>query len=130
MDEAFLSLTDRLNPSSGARCKGGVTKVLIAIAVEKLQPKGFGRIRMHRIARRGAAELVPFVQNAVEPGAPPLIPTGRQHICLCETWGTPFGRPSCWVPMSRHTNLYPAFHRVAALVKRWILWHPSRRRTA
>lgn len=46
-----------------------MTKVSIAIAVEKLQPKGFGRILMHRIARRGAAELVPFVQDAVEPGA-------------------------------------------------------------
>ena len=39
VDEAYLSLTDRLNSSSGARCKGGVTKVLIAIAVELPDPR-------------------------------------------------------------------------------------------
>ena len=120
VDEAYLSLTDRLNPSSGARCKGGVTKVLIAIAVEKLQPKGFGRIRMHRIARRGAAELVPFVQDAVEPGTHLHTDGSAAYLPLRDLGYKLQQTVMLGSDVPAHEPL-PGVHRVAALVKRWIL---------
>ena len=45
------------------------TKAIIAIAVEVLSPKGFGRIRLRQIPDVSAASLTPFVLEAVEPGS-------------------------------------------------------------
>lgn len=39
------------------------------MAVEIVQPKGFGRIRLRRIERDWAACVIPFVQEVIEPGA-------------------------------------------------------------
>jgi len=49
VDETYLTLTDRIDPISPVWRKSKTTKVLVAIAVEMLQPKGFGRIRVQRI---------------------------------------------------------------------------------
>ena len=120
VDEAYLSLTDRLNPSSGTRRRGGVTKVLIAIAVEKLQPKGFGRIRMHRIARRDTTQLVPFVQEAVEPGAHLHTDGSAAYLPLRHLGYDLQQTVMLGSDVPAHEAL-PGVHRVAALVKRWIL---------
>ncbi len=120
VDEAFMSLTDRLNPSSGARRRGGVTRVLIAIAVEKLQPKGFGRIRMQHIARRDAAELVPFVQDAVEPGAQLHTDGSAAYLSLRQLGYDLQQTVLLGSDVPAHEPM-PGVHRVAALVKRWIL---------
>ena len=49
VDETYLTLTDRIDPISPIGRKSNTTKVLVVIAVEMLQPKGFGRIRIQRI---------------------------------------------------------------------------------
>ena len=51
----------------GGRQKG--KKVLVAVAVEREQPKGFGRCRMVPIPDASAATLRSFLQENVEPGA-------------------------------------------------------------
>ena len=69
VDETFLALTDRQEPISRVGRKSNTDKVLVVIAVEMLEPKGFGRIRLRCIADDSAACVIPFVQEAVEPGA-------------------------------------------------------------
>jgi transposase-like protein len=69
VDETYLALTDRQDPISPLGRKSSTAKVLMVIAVETLQPKGFGRIRLRRIANDSAACVIPFVQDAIEPGA-------------------------------------------------------------
>ncbi len=49
--------------------KNSTNKVLVAVAVEILQPKGFGRIRLRRIPKDSAPHVIPFVQEVVEAGA-------------------------------------------------------------
>jgi hypothetical protein len=49
--------------------KNKTSKILVAIAVEIHQPKGFGRIRLQRVDDDSDACVVPFVQESVEPGA-------------------------------------------------------------
>ena len=44
-------------------------KSLVAIAAEVKQPKGFGRIRLRRVADKSADSLLPFVRESVEPGS-------------------------------------------------------------
>jgi hypothetical protein len=69
VDETYLALTDREEPLSAVGRKSSTAKVLVVIAVETLQPKGFGRIRLRRIDRDSAPYVIPFVQEAIEPGA-------------------------------------------------------------
>ena len=69
IDETYVDITDRGEPQSAQGRKNNTTKVLVALAVEVLEPKGFGRIRLRRIAADSAEFVVPFVQASVEPGA-------------------------------------------------------------
>ena len=49
VDETYLALTDRQAPVSEKKKKSNTDKTLVAIAIEILEPKGFGRIRLQRI---------------------------------------------------------------------------------
>ena len=52
---------------SGGRAQG--KKVLTVIAVEILEPKGWGRCRMAAIADASSSSLLPFVKESIEPGS-------------------------------------------------------------
>jgi hypothetical protein len=69
VDETYLSLTDRIDPISAVGRKSNTTKVLVAIAVEMLQPKGFGRIQVQRIDRGDHDHLMPFIKTSISPGS-------------------------------------------------------------
>ena len=69
VDETYLALTDRENPISAVGRKSNTTKVLVVIAVERLHPKGFGRIRIRPIDRGDYENLMPFIRASVGPGA-------------------------------------------------------------
>ena len=45
------------------------TKAIVAIAVEVKQPSGFGQIRLQRVDEVSEDSLIPFIENAVQPGA-------------------------------------------------------------
>jgi IS605 OrfB family transposase len=64
VDESYLSITDRKNPISPVGRKSDTSKVLVAIAVEMLQPKGFGRIRIRQIREGDYENLMPFIRSA------------------------------------------------------------------
>ena len=63
VDEAYVGGIEQ-----GVRGRGTECKFIVAIAVEVLSPKGFGRIRLARVDDVSGASLVPFVSAAVEPG--------------------------------------------------------------
>mgnify|MGYP005859536741 CR=1 FL=1 len=95
-------------------------KAIVAIAVEMRQPKGFGRVRIHRVADVSAISLTRFVRQAVKAGS--IIHTDGWKSCngLSKhgydrevTILSDSGDPA-------HV-LMPGVHRVAALLKRWLL---------
>ena len=51
VDETYLAIAYRKQTAAAARGKGKSHKVPIVVAVEMLEPKGFGRIRLRRIAK-------------------------------------------------------------------------------
>lgn len=116
VDETYVGGTSE----GGKRGRGSEGKEIVAIAVEIHSPKGYGRIRMRRIPDVSAASLVPFVRDAAEKGSEiltdgwggynPLSKYGYRHdkVVLSDT-----GDPA-------HVSM-PGVHRIAALVKRWIL---------
>jgi len=104
----------------GKRGRGSEKKEIVVIAVEVHSPKGFGRVRMRQIPDVSGASLVPFVCDVAEKGSEILTDGwagynqlekcgyGHDRVVLADT-----GDPA-------HISM-PGVHRIAALVKRWIL---------
>jgi len=104
----------------GKRGRGAAGKVLVAIAVERRSPKGFGRTRMQIIPDATAAILRGFLVENVEPGAT-VISDGLGSYpgaCSEDYRHQPFNVHASGLPA--HVPL-PAVHRVASLAKRWLL---------
>ena len=97
-------------------------KAIVVVAVEVYEPKGFGRIRLQQVPDVSGDSLVGFIRQVVLPGS--VIMTDgwkgyeslarhgyiRDKIVLSES-----GDPA-------HVAL-PGPHRVASLLKRWLLLH-------
>ncbi|MFO8072234.1 MAG: IS1595 family transposase [Polyangia bacterium] len=104
----------------GGKRGRGTAKSVVAIAVEVREPKGFGRIRMRHVPDASGASLVPFVRDMVEPGS-------TVHT---DGWASYDGLPKHGYVHVRnklsssddpaHVTM-PGVHRVASLLKRWIL---------
>jgi transposase-like protein len=97
----------------------GATKALVAIAAEVRGP-GIGRIRLRRLPDASGKSLVSFVRKAVAPGAVVITDGWRAYPGLAQHGYT--HRPRV-VSGSGQTGstLLPRVHRVAALLKRWLL---------
>lgn len=105
----------------GGRARG--KKVLVGIAVEVQEPKGFGRCRMLPLADASAASLHAFVKDLVEPGAK-VITDGWQGYRGLEKLSYVHDRRNQAAAQLQGEDpgeLLPAVHRVAALTKRWLL---------
>jgi transposase-like protein len=106
---------------SGGRASG--KKVLTGIAVEILEPKGFGRCRMRPLADASATSLHPFVTDFVEPGAT-VITDGWQGYCGLDQCGylhQPRSQRAARASGEDAGHLLSGVHRVASLAKRWLL---------
>ena len=120
VDETYLAISDRQRPISPTGRMSSTRKVLVVMAVEILQPKGFGRIRVRRILDDSDECVVPFVQQSVEPGAQVRTDGSAAYRSLSEL-GYDHERT---VMLGSDTPAHVAMagvHRVASLVKRWIL---------
>ncbi len=95
-------------------------KAIVVAAVEVIDEKQFGRLRLRRVADVSGEALRPFVQEAVEPGSSVLTDAwagytgvsglGYDHLIINQSAS----------PDPAHV-LMPAVHRIAALLKRWLL---------
>ena len=98
----------------------GADKAIVVIAVELKDPKGFGRIRMRHIPDASGEALVPFICDTVKSGS--LIRTdgwsGYNPLKLKGYLHQPIVLSSISDPA--HVSM-PGVHRVASLLKRWIL---------
>lgn len=95
-------------------------KSIVIIAIELHQPKGFGRVRMQRINDASKASVLPFVCEVIKPGT----------IVHCD--GSAAYRSLNKHGYARHKVVHlgsadpahvtmPGVHRIASLVKRWLL---------
>lgn len=104
----------------GGKRGRGATKSVVAIAVEIKRPQGFGRVRMRNVPDASGASLLPFVRDVVAPGS----------VVFTDGWSGYNGLPNhdytreITVLSSSGDPAYvsmPGVHRVASLLKRWIL---------
>lgn len=119
VDETYIG--GREPGLTGGRARG--KKILTGIAVEILEPKGFGRCRMTPLVDASAASLHAFVVGHVEPGAM-VITDGWQGYQGLEKKGYVHDSRSQRAALARGDDtgeLLPAVHRIASLAKRWLL---------
>ena len=115
VDETFVG-----GVKPGKRGRGAAGKALVVVAVEILSPKGFGRCRLRIIPNAQALTLRSVLLECVEPGSivvtdgfksytPATMEGYRHHPVTVALSGDP-----------AHASL-PGVHRVASLLKRWLL---------
>lgn len=120
VDETYIAITERGRPKSRAGRKSHTTKTLVAVAVETLDPKGFGRIRLRRIPIDSERYLLPFVRQAVAPGSKVRTDGSAAYRSLPAHGYRHKRKVMAGSDIPAHSTL-PAVHRVASLLKRWLL---------
>lgn len=116
VDETLVGGKDQ----GGKRGRGAGKKTIVLIALEVFAPKGFGRVRMQSAPNVSGDSLIPFICKVVAPGSTIITDSWSGYNGL-EQIGyvhdkvniSDSGDPA-------HVNL-PGVHRIAALLKRWLL---------
>jgi transposase-like protein len=114
VDEVFIG-----GVKKGRRGRGALGKALVLVAVEDKKEKGYGRIRMQVVADASSKSLLSAIEDMVEigsivrtdewPSYESLSTKGYKHIAVKRIVSNPGDDPT------------PLVHRIASLVKRWIL---------
>lgn len=114
VDEVFLG-----GVKPGKRGRGASGKLLILVAIEDKEKAGIGRIRMEIIPDASAATLKTAIAKMVEPGSTirteqwkgytPEALKGYEHVIIKKQSLEPGEDPT------------PLVHRIASLLKRWLL---------
>lgn len=95
-------------------------KAIVVVAVEVPVPRGFGRIRLGRVPDVSGESLVPFVRAAVEPGS--VVHTdGWRGYDELSTFGYVRKKTILSASPDPAHVVMPGVHRIAALLKRWLL---------
>ncbi len=115
VDECFVGGVEH-----GGKRGRGTSKPIVVIAVEVKEGKGFGRVRMRHVQDASGASVVPFVCDVVAQGA----------VVHTDGWGGYNDLPKNGYTHDKtvlsssgdpaHVSM-PGVHRVASLLKRWIL---------
>src|SRR5580658_3089800 len=120
VDEAYIAITDRENPLPALRRKSHTDKILVGIAVEILHPRGFGRIRLRQLPSDSKELVRQFVQDSIEPRS--VVRTdGSASYAKLDELGYPHERNVMFGSDTPAHVSMAGVHRVASLLKRWIL---------
>jgi transposase-like protein len=116
VDETLVGGVSR----GGKSGRGSATKTVVVVAVEILDPKGFGRCRLRVSPSAEQHDLTPIVCNLIEPDSVLLTDAWRGYD-LVEQHG--YTRIATNLTQSRQAAhvVHPGVHRVASLLKRWLL---------
>lgn len=108
--EVDETLVGGLTPGNSAR----QAKYIVIIAAE-IRGEGIGRIQLAKLPDDKGPTIVDFVKRTVAKGSR-IVSDGEWAFC----WLTDLGYKHRRIPRAGHVEL-PRVHRVAALLKRWLL---------
>lgn len=115
VDETFIGGAKQ----GGKRGRGSVKSIVI-VAVEVKEPLGFGRIRMRHIPDSSSSNLLPFVCDVAVLGSAIRTDGWRGYNGLSALGFTHEVTIQSSSDDLAHVSM-PGVHRVASLLKRWIL---------
>lgn len=113
IDETFVG-----GVAEGKRGRGSENKSLVVIAIEVL-PKGTGRVRLKIIPTAEGKHLLQFIRENVELGAC-IITDGWSGYAQLERKGYEHIKQR-QIIATNNEEMLPNVHRIAALLKRWLL---------
>ena len=122
VDETYIG-----GPRPGKRGRGAAGKALVVVVAQQ-KGKRVGRIRLRRVQDASAKSLTPTVEDAVQPGSTVRTDDWDGYRELPSRGYT---REIVRTSSDVGENLLPLAHRVASLLKRWLLGthqgavHPS-----
>lgn len=119
VDETYLDMTDSQSGDRSKR-KSHTHRVLIILAVEIKEPRGFGRIRLRRIDDDTKGNVLPFIQESIETGSHIRTDGAGMYVKLHELDYKHDRKVMLGSETPAHTSM-PGVHRVASLIKRWLL---------
>ena len=90
------------------------------IAVEVFEPRGFGRVRVRSVPDATNGSLIPFVRDAVAIGSVVRTDGWRGYLRL-PRFGYIHERRSLATSEDAASKTLPGAHRVASLLKRWLM---------
>jgi transposase-like protein len=104
----------------GGKRGRGTSKEVVVVAVEILEPRGFGRVRLRRIPDASGAHLVPFVCDVISSGSR-VHTDGWQGYNALRRHGYKHLVTNVSASGDPAHVVMPGVHRVSSLLKRWIL---------
>ena len=115
IDESLVGGVDH-----GGKRGRGADKAIVVIAVEIKEPMGFGRVRMRHIPDASGDKLVPFICDVVTPGATVQTDGWSGYNNLQQNGYVHQRKVLSSSDGPAHVSM-PGVHRIASLLKRWIL---------
>ena len=120
IDETYIAITDRESAVPALQRKSHTDKIMIGLAVEIVQPKGFGRIRLRRLATDSKECVRQFIQESVQPNSIVRTDGSGSYAKLHELGYRHERNVMLGSETPAHVCLV-GVHRIAALLKRWVL---------
>jgi len=120
-DETYVGGVD---PGAGGRSRG--KKSPVAVACKVVSPTAMGRIRLARLPDASALAIAAFLEHNVQPGSVLLSDDWASYgPALAELDGRGLHYTARTTTLSKTESkahlVHPHVHRVASLLKRWIL---------
>ena len=115
VDESYVG-----GEEEGVHGRETETKAIVVIAVEVHSPKGFGRVRLRQVPDVSGPSLIGFIRDVVAPGATVITDGWQGYHGLSKHGYIHERRVLSANPEPAHVVL-PGPHRVASLLKRWLL---------
>jgi len=119
IDETYLDMSERQLDDRSKR-KSRTQRALVVMAVEMRAPRGFGRIRLRRVAKDSQEQLIPFVLACVALDAQVCTDGSAAYLPLAALGYDHQRTVMVGSDTPAHASM-PGVHRVAALIKRWLL---------
>lgn len=106
---------------SGPPGRGALGKTLVAVAVELKRPKGYGRCRLRVVSDASGPSLQGFVRENVQLGSALITDGWPSYIELGKSGDYQHKVINISASQLQAHEELPAVHRVASLLKRWLL---------
>ena len=100
--------------------RGSASKTVVVVAVEILSPMGWGRCRLRVAPSAEQHTLTPIVCDLIEPGSVLLTDAWHGYDLVEQHGYTRKATNLHKSPLAAHI-VHPGVHRVASLLKRWLL---------
>jgi len=120
VDETYIAIGDKTQPFKAKGHKSHTAKTLVVIAIEMLEPKGFGRIRLRRILDDSERQVIPFVKDVIQPGTTVHTDGSAAYRSLKDEGYIHRRSVMLGSQTPAHVSM-PGVHRVASLIHRWLL---------